>query len=225
MRSRAGQTARGQQPTSPLPVGLHHKLTCHPLYACSRSGVRCEALAGQASARAPEPVLTRVAELANAWAQVSQRLPDDRIGTDIRFEQIISALKLALASLQLCPPRADGRTPSARAVQLASTLADLCAAGLPLQSESIAAGIVAEAVFLGCIDLNVVRSRLGTDIALLVHDILQVQDAPTRIEVYDDEASRLVLSLGLFSLFGAGWVTHAHACLGPQLSVCRVNMP
>lgn len=148
--------------------------------------------ASLASTAVPRSVAS-VAALASAWSEVHRRLPasfGDGPDPDLRFEQIIAALKLALAALQLAPPRADGRSPSGRAVQLAATLADLCAAGLPLDSDSIAAGILADAVQLGCLDHRVVTDRLGPSVGLLVHDILQVQEAALRIEVYDDEAAR-----------------------------------
>ncbi|GIL56454.1 hypothetical protein Vafri_11819 [Volvox africanus] len=105
------------------------------------------------------------------------------------FEAIITALKLALASLQNAPPRRDGRTPATRAVQLASTLADLCAAGLPLDAAAMCAGVVAEAADLGALGSEVIRAQLGSDVAALVHDMLRVREAPRRIELLDDEGA------------------------------------
>ena len=46
---------------------------------------------------------------------------------------------------QFCKAGADGRTPSQRAAMLAGSLAELCSAGVPLDIESIAAGVVCEA--------------------------------------------------------------------------------
>ncbi|GFR40563.1 hypothetical protein Agub_g1139 [Astrephomene gubernaculifera] len=108
------------------------------------------------------------------------------------FEAIITALKLALASLQSAPPRRDGRTPATRAVQLASTLADLCAAGLPLDAAAMCAGVVAEAAELGALGHDVIRAQLGPGVAALVHDMLRVREAPQRIEVLDDEGASAV---------------------------------
>ncbi|GLI60043.1 hypothetical protein VaNZ11_001893 [Volvox africanus] len=105
------------------------------------------------------------------------------------FEAIITALKLALASLQSAPPRRDGRTPATRAVQLASTLADLCAAGLPLDAAAMCAGVVVEAADLGALGAEVIRAQLGPDVAALVHDMLRVRQAPRRIELLDDEGA------------------------------------
>ncbi|GIL83867.1 hypothetical protein Vretifemale_12591 [Volvox reticuliferus] len=108
------------------------------------------------------------------------------------FEAIITALKLALAFLQNAPPRRDGRTPATRAVQLASTLADLCAAGLPLDASAMCAGVVAEAADLGVLGAEVIRAQLGPDVAALVHDMLRVRQAPRRIELLDDEGASAV---------------------------------
>ncbi|KXZ53528.1 hypothetical protein GPECTOR_7g978 [Gonium pectorale] len=108
------------------------------------------------------------------------------------FEAIITALKLALSSLQACPPRADGRTPATRAVQLASSLADLVAAGLPLDADSLCAGVVAEAAALGALGHERIEAALGRGVAALVHDMLRVRQAPRRIELLDDEGASAV---------------------------------
>jgi hypothetical protein len=103
---------------------------------------------------------------------------------------IIGALKVALSWLKGAPPRADGRLPSARAVQIAATLADLSAAGLPLDAEAISAGIVLEAADCGFLDHQTIEDKLGSGVATLVHDVLRVRTAPQRVELCDDVASR-----------------------------------
>ncbi|EFJ47829.1 hypothetical protein VOLCADRAFT_60953 [Volvox carteri f. nagariensis] len=104
----------------------------------------------------------------------------------------MTALKLALASLQHAPLRRDGRSPATRAVQLASTLADLCAAGLPLDAAAMCAGVVSEAADLGALRADVIRAQLGPEVAALVHDMLRVRQAPRRIELLDDEGASAV---------------------------------
>ena len=119
---------------------------------------------------------------------------------DLTESLIISALKLALASLGTGGHRSsaawsqrqrpDGREPMARAVDLGAALADLSAAGVPLDAEAIAAGIVLEAVEAGGLRIETVRERLGPGVAALVHDTLRIRTAPERVELYDDVASR-----------------------------------
>ena len=103
---------------------------------------------------------------------------------------ILRALKVSLSWLKGAPPRADGRLPITRVVQLAATLADLSAAGLPLDAEAISAGIVLEAADSGLLDHQTIEDQLGSDVATLVHDVLRVRTAPQRVELYDDVASR-----------------------------------
>ena len=134
-----------------------------------------------------------VDQLANACAQLSRRLPtdsDDHVYGDQQFNLIISALKLALSLLQQAPARADGRMPAERAVQLASTLADLCAAGLPLDAEAIAAGVIVEVADTAFLDGATLEAKLGRNVATLVHDLLRLHHAPNLVDLYDDEASR-----------------------------------
>mmetsp|Transcript_30964 Transcript_30964/g.68597 ORF Transcript_30964/g.68597 Transcript_30964/m.68597 type:complete len:668 (+) Transcript_30964:195-2198(+) len=135
-----------------------------------------------------------IAELASAWSQVAQRLPEtaEEEGQQQYEVLIIAALKLSLAWLQAAPLRKDGRTATARAVQLAATLADLCAAGLPLDAEAIAAGIVLEAVDHGSLDHDTIMQRVSPGVASLVHDVLRVRTAPERVELYDDVASSAI---------------------------------
>jgi hypothetical protein len=56
----------------------------------------------------------------------------------------MASVRLAVQALGPAPQRPDGRHPGTRTVMLASSLADLCAAGLPLDSPAVCAGVVAE---------------------------------------------------------------------------------
>ncbi|MEW5301840.1 MAG: hypothetical protein WDW38_008472 [Sanguina aurantia] len=132
-----------------------------------------------------------IVALSTAWDSVCRRLPAiDCNGQS--FDIIIAALKLALACLQGTPAGPDGRTPSVRAVQLASSLAELCASGLPLDAEAIAAGIIAEAAGEGLVHSSIISDRLGPNVAMLVHDVLRVRSAPGRVPMYDDGASSAI---------------------------------
>lgn len=120
---------------------------------------------------------------------------------------ILAALKLAVRSLsrtvadthatqQQQDVSAGGSSsgPALPAVQrsltLAVALAELYAAGLPLDGASIAAGIVAEAVDESALHINTVQAKLGPEVAALVHDVLAVRHAPDRLHSYDDGSSR-----------------------------------
>ncbi len=92
--------------------------------------------------------------------------------------------------LQVAPTRPDGRSPSTRAVQLACLLADLVAAGLPLDAAAMSAGVVAEAAAGGWLGHEQIAQHLGGGVAALVHDIVRVRLAPQRIELFDDNAAR-----------------------------------
>lgn len=77
-----------------------------------------------------------------------------------------------------------------RSLALAVALAELYAAGLPLDGASIAAGIVAEAVDVSALHISTVQAKLGPEVAALVHDVLAVRHAPERTQSYDDASSR-----------------------------------
>ncbi len=84
-------------------------------------------------------------------------------------------------------------TPASRAIQLATRLADVIADGVPLDAESLAAGILAEAVSSGGLSTGVVEAQLGTagpGVAKLLNDIMRVRALPQRLNIYDDEATR-----------------------------------
>ena len=69
--------------------------------------------------------------------------------------------------------------------------------GLPLDAESIAAGIVADAVHTGELSIELAGERLGPICVLLIQDMLKVRTLPSRCDVYDDVASATVRELCL----------------------------
>ena len=95
-----------------------------------------------------------------------------------------------MGNSQSPPMRADGRDPLSRAVDMGVLLAELSSTGVPLDAESISAGIVLEAVSNGVLSIKTVHARLGPGVATLVHDTLRVRSCPERIELFDDTASR-----------------------------------
>ncbi|KAL6756748.1 hypothetical protein V8C86DRAFT_3026648 [Haematococcus lacustris] len=150
-----------------------------------------------------------MADLFSAWAKVARRLPASAYAPgrqQQQLEQIIKALRLALVRLDGLPPRPDGRSSSRRAVQLAARLAELSAAGLPLDADAIAAGVLLEAAAEGCVDADCIREQLGPQtsgcaggeggegggVAGLVHDLLLVHSAPQRVPLYDDTAASAI---------------------------------
>jgi len=120
-----------------------------------------------------------------------QQQQDDEPQADRHLSGLVlEALKMALRCSASQPPRRDGRTPAERAVGLAAALADLAAAGAPLDAPCIAASIVADAVDLRLLHPRSVEAALGSEVAALVSDMLAVRHAPERVELYDDEAAR-----------------------------------
>jgi hypothetical protein len=163
--------------------------------------------------------------LVAAWDQLAARLPP-AASTGRAADLILGALKLAVAHSPP-PPAAAGAAadgsgtagapqaalprPVARALSLASRLADLAAEGLPVDAESIAAAILAEVVAqpsalpaapgrpgggsggdgpYGALTLQGVEERVGPIVAQLVHDIQRARALPSRLELLDDTAAR-----------------------------------
>jgi hypothetical protein len=116
--------------------------------------------------------LVRVAALAQAFSRIVRSLPADNAGPE---ELVYLALRLAL----LWEPGPGPSPAFERAVQLGTDLARLCAAGVPLRCEAIAAALVAE---LPHMDLQTARMRLGDEVAALIHDIQRVRTAPSRLD-------------------------------------------
>lgn len=147
---------------------------------------------------APPPLAAThsVAALAAAWDQLAPRLPL-QLGLGQGAELILNALKLALAVGGGVP----AAPPAARGLAVALRLADLASAGLPLDAEALAAGVLVEALCRGGGDagggaasagaaLQLVEARVGPGVAQLVHDVLRVRGLPSRVDIYDDEAAR-----------------------------------
>ncbi len=73
----------------------------------------------------------------------------------------------------------------------------LAVQGLPLDAESIAAGIVADAVHTGDVSIKLAGERLGPICALLIQDMIKVRTLPGRCDVYDDVSTATVRELCL----------------------------
>ena len=69
--------------------------------------------------------------------------------------------------------------------------------GVPLDAESIAAGMVADAVDAGQLPLELVDERLGAIAGLLVRDLLRVRGLPQCCDVYNDVATGALRELCL----------------------------
>lgn len=105
-------------------------------------------------------------------------------------ELILNALKLEVSHVPL-PTNSDQATASgSKAMAVASQLADLSGQGFPLDAESIAAGILVDAVAAQRLSLGLVDHRLGPAVANLIEDIIKVRKLPSRVDLYDDVASR-----------------------------------
>lgn len=61
---------------------------------------------------------------------------------------------------------------------------------MPLDAETIAAGVLLEAVASQHVGLPLVQHRLGPNVANLLRDIMKVRRLPSRVDLYDDVASR-----------------------------------
>ncbi|KAK9842544.1 hypothetical protein WJX81_005255 [Elliptochloris bilobata] len=151
------------------------------------------------------PAGRTIIQFVAAWEHLAPRLPR-HAGAGHGAERILGALKLAVAlsGPELAPAAlaaraalGDGRSPATRALSIASTLADLASQGLPLDADSIAAGIVAEAVQRGRLPLPTVEARLGPTAAGLTADILKVRGLPARADLYDDAQAAALRELCL----------------------------
>ena len=107
-------------------------------------------------------------------------------------ELILNALKLAVSHPQSMPD-AQGLPASATASKAMSTalqLADLSGQGFPLDAESIAAGVLVDAVAGKSLAPRDVSHALGPAVADLIESILKIRRLPSRVDLYDDVASR-----------------------------------
>lgn len=108
-------------------------------------------------------------------------------------ELILNALKLEVSHLPLPSESLEATTAASKALAVASQLADLSGQGFPLDAESIAAGILVDAVAAQRLSLDLVDDRLGPAVADLIEDIIKVRKLPSRVDLYDDIASRYSL--------------------------------
>ncbi|KAK9817892.1 hypothetical protein WJX72_003848 [[Myrmecia] bisecta] len=182
-------------------LGVKESVTSHPANcptsqngaASSQGGVTEE----ERSVTASLPgslASTNLVEFVTAWEQLALRLPPHAGLARSGF--ILNALKLAVAHR---PAQRLGQAdpPASRALAVASRLADLSAQGLPMDAESIAAGILADAVQLGSLSVAVVEQRLGPIVAHLLHDLIRVRTLPARVDLYDDTAASALRELCL----------------------------
>lgn len=125
----------------------------------------------------------RVTELLAAWEALAPRLPEG--GKAARL--LIQALKLAMAAMQkgVMAREGGGRSPTAKALAVAATLADL-----RMDAETIAAGLVRDAVERGALSHGAVEAALGEGVTRVLHDSQRVRRAPQRAEGLDDSSAR-----------------------------------
>ena len=64
---------------------------------------------------------------------------------------------------------------------------------MPLDPETIAAGVLVEAVANQHLSVALVEQRLGLGVANLLQDVVKVRRLPSRVDLYDDVASRYVV--------------------------------
>ncbi|CAG9462056.1 unnamed protein product [Pedinophyceae sp. YPF-701] len=156
---------------------------------------------------------TRLMDFMQAWDLLASRLAPGS-GPAAAPDLLLSALKLLLACYpgaapflpanvaadvprpphtpaQLAPPAV------ASALELSVALADLASFGMGTDSETVAAGLVLEAVSNGDISLESVERELGPIVGSIVHDALVVRRAPQRVDLYDDDASAAIRELCL----------------------------
>lgn len=62
--------------------------------------------------------------------------------------------------------------------------------GVPLDVETVAAGMLSEAVASQHLSLAVVEARVGSQVANLIEHVLKVKRLPSRVDLYDDVTSR-----------------------------------
>lgn len=105
-------------------------------------------------------------------------------------ELILNALKLEVSHLPLPTESLHASTAASKALPVAILLADLSGQGFPLDAESIAAGILVDAVAAQRLPLALVDHRLGPAVASLIEDIIKCRKLPSRVDLYDDVASR-----------------------------------
>ncbi|EEE62426.1 hypothetical protein OsJ_17217 [Oryza sativa Japonica Group] len=145
------------------------------------------AVAPDVEHHAPAPRLTPagsggrlMAELLGVFNGLTERMGDD-VATSSSWTLLFRALKLALPALR---DAAGGRS-LARALIVAASLADL-----QMDAEVISAGIVRQAMDAGAVAMADAEAQLGPGAAALLLESLDVKNAPSRVDVADEEAAR-----------------------------------
>ncbi|WVZ96625.1 hypothetical protein U9M48_042239 [Paspalum notatum var. saurae] len=132
-----------------------------------------------ATAPLPEGGGRLVAELVGAFNELTERMGED-LATSSSSRLLFRALKLALPALR----DVDGGRALARALAVATTLADL-----QMDAEVISAGILREALDVGAISMRDVKAQIGISTAHLLHESLRLKHAPSKLDVLDDESA------------------------------------
>uniref|UniRef100_A0A0E0PHX6 GTP diphosphokinase n=1 Tax=Oryza rufipogon TaxID=4529 RepID=A0A0E0PHX6_ORYRU len=147
------------------------------------------AVAPDVEHHAPAPRLTPagsggrlMAELLGVFNGLTERMGDD-VATSSSWTLLFRALKLALPALR---DAAGGRS-LARALIVAASLADL-----QMDAEVISAGIVRQAMDAGAVAMADAEAQLGPGAAALLRESLDVKNAPSRVDVADEEAASAV---------------------------------
>lgn len=120
-----------------------------------------------------------MAELLGVFNGLTERMGDD-VATSSSWTLLFHALKLALPALR---DAAGGRSLS-RALIVAASLADL-----QMDAEVISAGIVRQAMDAGAVTMADAEAQLGPGAAALLRESLDVKNAPSRVDVADEEAA------------------------------------
>ncbi|KAL0024788.1 hypothetical protein WJX79_007329 [Trebouxia sp. C0005] len=138
----------------------------------------------------------RTLDFLAAWDQLALRLPP-QAGMGKAAELILNALKLEVSHLPAQADPVEASTAASKALAIAKQLADLSGQGFPLDAESIAAGILVDAVAAQRLSLDLVDHRLGSAVAILIEDVIKVRRLPSRVDLYDDVASSALRELAL----------------------------
>lgn len=83
---------------------------------------------------------------------------------------------------------------------------------MPLDAETIAAGVLVEAVANQHVSVALVEQRLGLGVANLLQDVVKVRQLPSRVDLYDDVASRYNV-MGLFLHLSCAMLCQLWLCI------------
>ncbi|WVZ96582.1 hypothetical protein U9M48_042199 [Paspalum notatum var. saurae] len=163
------------------PPRLHRLRLPVPAAAAAAAAASPSPPAPSTSATAPLPEGggRLVAELVGAFNELTERMGED-LATSSSSRLLFRALKLALPALR----DVDGGRALARALAVATTLADL-----QMDAEVISAGILREALDVGAISMRDVKAQIGISTAHLLHESLRLKHAPSKLDVLDDESA------------------------------------